>query len=231
MRPDGHITREDLASALPAQDLVLRAALALQAASGCTAGAHIAVEKRIPQRSGMGGGSSDAASCLLALNRLWKLRLPLETLLDIGLTLGADVPFFLRGRNAWVQGIGEQMEPLKLPQAVFRVAKPPSGLDTAAVFQSADLGRNTPTAIISGFAEDPYGFGRNDLQPVAKRLCPEVEEALRWFETQGLKGRMTGSGSAVFARLERGTQVAATPEGWEIRECGNLEVHPLMNWA
>jgi len=178
-RDDGVLTREDLTTPLPADDLVIRAARALQAAGGTPHGAWIGVEKRLPAQAGMGGGSSDAATCLLALNRLWGLNLPLSRLAQIGLALGADVPFFLRGRNAWVEGIGEQITPLDLPRAHFAVAKPDAGLDTALIFRDPGLERQHETAIISGFAANPYGFGQNDLQPVAQRLCPAVTQALQ----------------------------------------------------
>jgi 4-diphosphocytidyl-2-C-methyl-D-erythritol kinase len=184
----------------------------------------------------MGGGSSDAASCLLALNRLWKLALPLSKLKQIGLALGADVPFFLGGRNAWVEGVGEQLRPVDLPPARFVVVKPPRGLPTLEIFKDPQLKRDSDSATISGFAANPWGFGRNDLEPVGRKLCPEVGEALQWLGSQGLKGRMTGSGSAVFAPLGPGRSLAQVPEswardGWLVRECGNLEVHPLSGWA
>ena len=230
-RPAGKLSREDLGPALPAEDLCLRAARALQQAAGSDQGAHISVLKRVPAEAGLGGGSSDAASCLLALNRLWGLKLPLAALERIGVTLGADVPFFLRGRNAWVEGVGELLRPLDLPAARFAVVKPPSGLATRTVFAHPELKRNNDAAIISGFAANPWGFGRNDLQPVAQQLCPEVGQALRWLASQGLQGRMTGSGSAVFAPLASGQSVAVAPQGWQVRECGNLEVHPLWGWA
>ena len=231
VRPAGALSREDLGEPLPADDLVLRAARALQAASGTTQGAHIAIDKRLPAQAGMGGGSSDAASCLLALNRLWRTHLPLAQLERIGLELGADVPFFLRGRNAWVEGIGEKITPLELPSARFCVAKPPQGLETRLIFSDPGLVRDTEAAIISGFAANPYGFGHNDLQPVAQRLCPGVTQALQWLGSQGLQGRMTGSGSAVFALLPPGKALEKAPEGWSVKECGNLEVHPLVGWA
>jgi 4-diphosphocytidyl-2-C-methyl-D-erythritol kinase len=232
LRPGGQLSREDLAEPLPADDLVLRAARALQRATGTRHGAHIGVHKRIPAQAGMGGGSSDAASCLLALNRLWGLDLPLRALEQIGLALGADVPFFLRGGNAWVEGIGEQIQPLALPPARFAVVKPPTGLETQRIFADPGLKRDSEPAIISGFAAnlieksggDLWSWGRNDLQPVAERLCPDVVQALQWLGSQGLQGRMTGSGSAVFA-------MAVAPAGWKVRECSNMEVHPLAGWA
>ena len=235
LRSDGALTREDLSVPLPADDLVLRAARALQAASGTPLGAHILVDKRLPAQAGMGGGSSDAASCLLALNRLWRLDWPLSRLEPLGLALGADVPFFLRGRNAWVEGIGEKITPLELPAARFAVAKPPQGLETRLIFSDLELKRDTEPAIISGFAANPWGFGQNDLQPVAQKLCPGVTQALEWLGAQGLQGRMTGSGSAVFALLAQGASLAAAPAAWKdggsVRECSNLEVHPLAGWA
>jgi 4-diphosphocytidyl-2-C-methyl-D-erythritol kinase len=230
-RAGGKLSREDLGPPLPAEDLVLRAARALQQATGCGAGAHIRIAKRIPAEAGMGGGSSDAATTLLALNRLWATGLSLQALEKIGLALGADVPFFLRGSNAWVEGIGEQIRPITLPAARFAVVKPARGLATQDIFRHPALKRDSEPAIISGFAANPFGFGRNDLEPVAQQLCPEVGEALRWLEAQGLQGRMTGSGSAVFAQLPPGTRLAQAPRGWQVRECGNLEAHPLKGWA
>jgi 4-diphosphocytidyl-2-C-methyl-D-erythritol kinase len=236
LRPGAALSREDLLAPLPADDLVLRAARALQQATGSSAGAHIRIEKRVPAQAGMGGGSSDAATCLLALNCLWNLRLPLPALERIGLALGADVPFFLRGHNAWVEGIGEQITPVAVPAARFAVVKPPRGLATSDIFGSARLKRNSDSATISGFAANPWGFGHNDLEPVARELCPDVDEALEWLGSQGLRARMTGSGSAVFALLPPGIVLAQAPahwarSGWVVRECGNLDVHPLSGWA
>jgi 4-diphosphocytidyl-2-C-methyl-D-erythritol kinase len=235
-RTDGRISREDTGIELPEDDLVVRAARALQQTGGNTAGAHIRLEKRIPVLAGMGGGSSDAASCLLALNRLWKLRLPLAALEKIGLALGSDVPFFLRGRNAFVEGIGERITPVEIPPARFAVVKPPEGLDTSLIFRDAALKRDSAPAIISGFAAnheglDPFGFGHNDLQPVAQRLCPAVAQALKWLDDQGLQARMTGSGSAVFAQMPQEKALLPAPAGWQVRQCGNLAVHPLSGWA
>lgn len=237
-RADGQITRQDIGATLPADDLIVRAARALQTHAQCATGVHITVEKRIPTQAGMGGGSSDAASCLLALNRLWGLNLPLSALSRIGLTLGADVPFFLFGRNAWVEGIGEQLRPVDIPPCRFLVLKPPQGLDTKSIFSHPALTRDSETATILGFAADPFGFGRNDLQAVARELCSDVEDALKWLQDQGLQGRMTGSGSAVFAPLhaDHAFSVAnvsfqGPPQGWQLRECMNLGVHPLSGWA
>lgn len=230
-RDDGRISRIDLGPALPADDLVVRAARALQIEAGCRLGAQITLDKRIPVQAGLGGGSSDAATCLLALNRLWGLELPLSRLEAIGLGLGADVPFFLRGRNAWVEGIGEKLTPLDLPAGRFVVVKPSAGLETARVFADPGLRRDTSLAIISGFAADPFGFGHNDLQPVAERLCPEISTAIEWLARQGMKARMSGSGSAVFAPALEPAQEPEIPQGWQVRRCSNLAAHPLLGWA
>ena len=230
-RADGHISRQDLNVPLPADDLITRAAKLLQTSTGCTQGAHIAVEKRIPAQAGMGGGSSDAASCLLALNRLWGLNLSLQQLAKLGLQLGADVPFFLHGRNAWVEGIGETITPVYLPAAEFLVIKPRTGLETAKIFADIQLKRDTNHATIAVFAADPYGFGHNDLQPVAERLCPEVHQALEWLKNTGLAGKMTGSGSAVFAHCPVSVKPGPVPDQWVSRLCRNLDVHPLLGWA
>ena len=230
-RPGGAISREDLTVPLPTEDLITRAAKLLQQHTGCSQGAHIAVDKQIPAQAGMGGGSSDAASCLLALNQLWNLKLSLQSLEKLGLQLGADVPFFLRGHNAWVEGIGEDITPIQLPTPRFAVLKPAQGLDTAGIFKSAALKRDSSTATISDFAAQPFAFGRNDLQAVAQGLCPEVFEALQWFENQGLQARMTGSGSAVFALVGADAVLTKPPPGWQLRMCSNLEIHPLAGWV
>ena len=258
LRRDGHISRSDLLAAndqdaenLPADDLTVRAARALQKATGTSLGVHIGLEKRIPTQAGMGGGSSDAASCLLALQRLWGVTLPRADLLALALSLGADVPFFLSGGHAWVEGVGERITPLQLPAASFLVVKPAAGLSTEMIFNAPMLKRDSETATIVGFAADAqsetgqtadanavYGFGRNDLQPVALNLCPQLGQSLDWFKAKNLQGRMTGSGSAVFAYLPHGTESSGldidsnndSMRNWKIRKCSNLKVHPLAGW-
>jgi len=238
-RSDGRLTREDLTTPLPDDDLVLRAATALKAFARTPKGAHIGVAKHVPAQAGMGGGSSDAATCLLALNRLWDLRLPLSTLEEIGLRLGADVPFFLRGRNAWIEGIGEKITPVDVPETRFVVVKPREGLDTRLIFAAPDLQRATPAAILSGFAAHgeakvptfSFGFGHNDLQPVAQRICPAVGQAIEWLAHQGYEARMTGSGSSVFAAMPHEADLAEAPQGWQVCKCSSLAVHPLQGWA
>jgi len=246
LRPNGKLSREDLTLTLPEDDLILRAARLLQEVSGTTLGAHIAIEKSIPAQAGMGGGSSDAATCLLALNKLWGLNYSVKQLSVLGLKLGADVPFFLSGHNAWVEGVGEVMTPISLPPAQFLVVKPPEGLETAKIFGSEALKRDSKPATISVFAANPFGFGHNVLQPVAQRLCPQISEAIAWLETASLapsvdqgrvEARMTGSGSAVFAKVPLGTNLDQMPSvptnwrHWQIRMCSNLDVHPQKGWA
>lgn len=234
-RSDGRISREDLEGTLPEDDLIIRAAHALQLASGCPLGVHIGVVKRIPEQAGMGGGSSDAATTLLALNRLWQLGLTRSELMALAAPLGADVPFFLGGENAWVAGIGEQLTALtgaaRIPQQRFVVVKPTAGLATPAIFSRLSAPDYFGNATISGFAADHFGFGRNDLQSIAEVLCPEISKTLLWLESLGLRGRMTGSGSAVFAALPHDVELPAPPGAWQIKVCDNLMVHPLAGWA
>lgn len=240
VRTDGRIVREDLTSSLPAEDLSIQAARALQAFSGTHLGVNIQLNKSIPTQAGMGGGSSDAASCLLALNRLWNLQLPRTVLMQIGLKLGADVPFFLSGANAWVEGIGEKIQPIDIASAHFLLVKPAAGLSTPAIFKHPDLQRDTETAIISDFLAYPFGFGRNDLQAVAQKLCPDINLALTWLENKGLQPRMTGSGSAVFAHVgndqlnqfvDGSVSLSDAPENAIVKLCSNLSEHPLKSWA
>lgn len=234
-RSDGRISREDLEGTLPEDDLIIRAAHALQLASGCPLGVQIGVVKRIPEQAGMGGGSSDAATTLLALNRLWQLGLTRSELMALAAPLGADVPFFLGGENAWVAGIGEQLTALtgaaRIPQQRFVVVKPTAGLATPAIFSRLSAPDYFGNATISGFAADHFGFGRNDLQSIAEVLCPEISKTLLWLESLGLRGRMTGSGSAVFAALPHDVELPAPPGAWQIKVCDNLMVHPLAGWA
>lgn len=244
-RSDGRLARRDLGAALPPDDLTLRAARALQAESGTSLGADIAVDKQLPWAAGLGGGSSDAATTLLALNRLWGLHWPRERLLALAARLGADVPFFVGGRNAFVEGIGERLSPIEVPRQWLAVVKPATGLATADVFTHPRLARDTPAVILSGFLADAAkpGFwasdwGRNDLQPPAEDRCPEVAQAAEWLNRHFGNSRMTGSGSAVFARNGMDDQPLATwpaedslPPGWVGRMCRSLDRHPLADWA
>ena len=236
-RADGRLARHDLGAALPDDDLCLRAARLLQAESGTRLGADISIEKHVPWGAGMGGGSSDAASTLLALNRLWGLNLPRERLAALGLKLGADVPFFIGGHNAFVEGIGERLTPLPVPPAWFAVVKPPAAIATSAIFGSPLLVRNTEAVILAGFLADTAGgFGRNDLQAPTEAHCAEVGVAREILQRRFGNARMTGSGSAVFARAGTGAEPTSAmpadlPPGWVGRMCRSLEQHPLVGWA
>jgi len=250
-REDGQLTRHDLGATLPAHDLCLRAARALQAASGCTLGADISIDKQLPSGAGMGGGSSDAATTLLALNRLWGLQWSRTRLRELGLTLGADVPFFIGGRSAFVQGIGERLTPMRVPAARYAVVKPPQGINTRDIFEHPLLVRDTGTVIVTGSfdgagfsgwpAEWDAEFGNNDLQPAAQDRCPEVAQAASWLKSRYGNSRMTGSGSAVFATVVESSGSASSPvatfptetlpPGWVGRMCCGLDEHPLRGWA
>jgi 4-diphosphocytidyl-2-C-methyl-D-erythritol kinase len=245
-RDDGRLARHDLATPLPADDLTLKAARALQAATGCTLGADISIHKHVPAGAGLGGGSSDAATVLLALNRLWQLGLPRERLLTLAIGLGADVPFFVLGRPAFVEGIGERLMPINVPPLALAVVKPAASLPTSSIFSHPALVRDTPAATIAGFLADAAksgwadggNWGRNDLQPPAEAQCPEVAQAAEWLQRHFGNSRMTGSGSAVFAR--NGTadspRLATWPQepipaGWVGRMCRSLAQSPLAGWA
>ncbi len=252
-RADGQISRHDLGPTLPDIDLCLRAARSLQAASGTTWGADISIDKRVPWGAGMGGGSSDAATTLLSLNRLWGLQWPRSKLAQLGLTLGADVPFFIGGDNAFVQGVGEQLTPLALPAAHYAVVKPPASIDTRDIFEHPALKRDTArlneAAILLGCLENDAFFGssslRNDLQSAAGDRCADVASAASWLQTRFGNSRMTGSGSAVFSKIaifkdtNSGTDTpplatfsaAELPPGWVGRLCLGLHQHPLRGWA
>lgn len=214
-RADGRLQRHDLGDPLPADDLCLRAATLLQAASGVTQGADIHIDKHIPSGAGMGGGSSDAATVLKALNQLWSLDWPIERLQQLAVQLGADVPFFVGGSHAWVEGIGDILTPLELPPALLEarvaVLKPPVVVPTPAIFASATLKRDTRPVAISAFLAAPRHFGHNDLQAPAEAYSPQVTEALERLQGRFGNSRMTGSGSAVFAWVDDPGVVSFTP--------------------
>jgi 4-diphosphocytidyl-2-C-methyl-D-erythritol kinase len=197
-RQDGEIS---LARAIPGvttdDNLAVRAARLLKAESGTGAGVEIGLEKNIPIGGGLGGGSSDCATTLAVLNRLWGLALPSGRLAELALALGADVPFFLFGGNAFGEGIGERLTPLELPPAWYLVLVPPVAVSTRAVFASPELTRNSKTIKISSFSA---GFGRNDLEPVVCRRHAEVAGHLEWLRRFG-DARMSGSGACVFAEF------------------------------
>ena len=194
VREDGDICVQGAVAVHPEDDLTVRAAYALKAATECPFGVDIVLEKRIPVGSGLGGGSSDAATVLLALNRLWATGLGVAELASIGLTLGADVPVFVHGHSAFAEGIGERLTPIALEPTWYCVLIPAVSVSTARVFSSHELTRNTPRMTIPALFQ---GEGRNDLEPVTCVLYPEVRKSLDWLRGYG-DARMTGTGGASF---------------------------------
>ncbi len=232
VRDDGRIIRtSNLDGVVPEDDLAVRAARALQRATRCALGADIGVEKRIPMGAGLGGGSSDAASVLLALNRLWKTGLDRKALAALALELGADVPVFVFGRNAFAEGIGERLIAVELPPAWYVVITPAVAVPTARVFAHPDLKRDSEPIRIQRFSAGPAG---NDLQDVVCREYPEVARCLAWLEKRA-PAMMTGSGSAVFAafgtRSEAEAVMASLPPGMRAFAAAGLERHPLHDLA
>jgi len=210
----------------PESDLVVRAARALQAASGTRLGATLRVLKRIPLGGGLGGGSSDAATTLLALNQLWGCGLRIEELARLGLPLGADVPVFVRGFSAWAEGVGERLTPVTLPERWYVVIHPGVGVSTRDVFQSSELTRNSPLITIRAFFE---AGGRNDCEPVVRARCPEVAAALDWLSRYA-PARLTGTGSCIFAScataIEAERIAARVPDDWTSFVARGLNISP-----
>jgi 4-diphosphocytidyl-2-C-methyl-D-erythritol kinase len=203
VRADGQIRRAlDIPGLPPEADLCIRAARALKEAAGSPLGADISLLKRIPIGGGMGGGSSDAATCLVALNHLWGIHWPIEKLAALGLKLGADVPVFVHGRVAWAEGVGERLTPLYPPRApvepIYLILKPNVFVSTAEVFQDPELTRNSAPITIHGFLASG---GRNDCLGVVRRRYPEVARALDWLSLFG-SARLTGTGACVFLACE-----------------------------
>jgi 4-diphosphocytidyl-2-C-methyl-D-erythritol kinase len=187
-------------------DLVVRAARALQKVTGSRLGAHISVNKRIPVGGGLGGGSSDAATVLIGLNRLWRCNLNRTQLMQIGLSLGADVPFFLFGQSAFAQGVGEVLTPVALTSQSYLVIEPRQSVTTQSAFSDPDLTRQSERVKITDFSgvgsfvrKTPYGFGKNDLQPVVFCQYPVVLAAFNWLNQSGFETRLTGSGGCLFS--------------------------------
>ena len=242
VRGDGRIGRSrPLPGVAEDDDLTVRAARALAAATGCTAGVDIGVDKRIPLGGGLGGGSSDAASVLLALNRLWELDRPRAELARIGATLGADVPFFIGGGPAMARGIGERLAPVSAPALWIALLRPDATVPTAAIFADPELTRSTPSAKMDVFSE---GYGRNDLQAVAAARFPAVADAIAALARAVGEStdqppppvlRMTGSGACVVAAfaVESLAQrtVARLPASCRGVVVRTLARHPLQAWA
>lgn len=239
LRPGSTLSREDHLMdnqpPLPDDDLVIKAARLLQRATGCTSGAHIRLTKRVPSQAGLGGGSSDAASALLALNRLWNTGLDRTALMALGGQLGADVPFFLFGQNAWAEGIGDQLTAVRVPTVPVLIVKPAAGLETPTIFNDPGLKRDSERHTIEGFAEldavSKLGFGSNHLQPVAEKHSSELGQCLQWLKDKGLNPRMSGSGTAVFAFDAKPLGFLSLPSEWFACETNILSEHPLRDWV
>jgi len=236
MRKDGTVRRTNSIEGVPEdQDLCVRAALLLKAKTGCALGADIEVEKRIPMGGGLGGGSSDAATTLIALNRLWSLGLTRARLLQLGLQLGADVPAFVFGENAFAEGVGEKLQAYPLGDAWYVVLFPPVHVPTARIFAHPELTRDTVSitmrALLKGQTEQPL---RNDLQPVVCGLYPDVANYLAWLDKFG-KAMMTGSGACVFAefasRNQAETVLTQLPHELRGVVAQGLARHPLHDWV
>ena len=229
VREDGAIERAQGPADVPAEsDLAVRAARALKAASGTRLGADLRVLKRIPQGGGLGGGSSDAATTLLALNQLWDCGLATGDLAALGLPLGADVPVFIGGFSAWGEGIGERLTPVELPDRWYLIIHPGCAVSTREVFQSPELTRNSPLITIRALFESG---GRNDCEPVVRRLAPEVGEALDWLG-RFVPALLTGTGSCVFAAFESAIEAerlaARVPDRWQSAVARGLNASPLL---
>ena len=213
--PDGCIQLEsDLAEVPAEKNLVMRAARALAAHANVRKGTRIELHKRVPSGGGLGGGSSDAATTLLALNRLWNCGLGIDELAAIGLNLGADVPVFVRGHSAWAEGVGELLTPVALGNRWYLVVRPRCAVNTAVIFADRELTRNTPLRKMAAFFP---GAGHNDCESVVRRSCPDVDRALAWLAGHG-EARMSGTGSCVFAAFadERVAMsvAAGVPDQW-----------------
>ncbi len=229
VREDGVITRQsNWAGVAEADDLIVHAAQALQQTSACALGVDINLQKKLPTGGGLGGGSSDAATTLVALNQLWGLALSVEQLADIGLKLGADVPVFVRGNACWAEGVGEKITVIEPEELWYLVIRPNCSVSTMEVFHASDLTRNTPAIRIRDFLRDG---GHNDCEVVVRNLYPEVAAALDWLG-QFAAARMTGTGCCVFAGFEDQQQAESVyeklPQGWEGVVAKGLNQSPLL---
>ena len=237
LRDDAAIVRvTDVPNVSASDDLIVRAAQLLAEAmvqrGRQPAGVNIAIEKHIPMGGGLGGGSSDAATTLMALNYLWQAGMTRSDLMALGLQLGADVPFFLLGENAFVEGIGEQLTAVPAPAAWFVVIHPGISVPTPLIFRAPELTRNTKAVRIADFSASPLGFGRNDLQAVAARAFPPVADAVEWLSGFG-EARMTGSGACVFAAFasesEADAVLQSVPAAWRGWKAHSLAAHPMVD--
>ncbi|MFN7782197.1 MAG: 4-(cytidine 5'-diphospho)-2-C-methyl-D-erythritol kinase [Lysobacterales bacterium] len=234
-RVDGRIERAAGAPGVPAEhDLCVRAARLLQPLAKPGAGVTITLEKRIPMGGGLGGGSSNAATVLLGLNRLWSLGLDLDGLAALGLQLGADVPVFVRGRSAWAEGVGERLHPLALGEGAYLVVDSGVSVPTADLFQAPELTRDAPPATIAGFLSG--AIGGNAFEPVLAARSYEVDEALRALRRAGgcaaSQVALSGTGGCCFARFASRVQAEAAQQRlgprWRSWVCRGLDVSPLL---
>ena len=231
VRDDGVVSRPaGPVGVAEADDLTVRAARALQAATGTRLGAEITIKKSIPMGGGLGGGSSDAATALVALNQMWRTGCSLTEIATIGATLGADVPVFVAGRSAWAEGIGDRLTAVQLPAGIwYLVIFPGVSVPTAAVFQAAELTRNSPPTTMRGFLETG---GRNDCESVVRARFPAVSEAMDWLGRHAT-ARLTGTGSCAFAEFPRAADAervaARVPDMWRAYVVRGLDRSPLLD--
>ena len=244
LRGDERIVRTTEVPGVPEeQDLIVRALRVLQGEyqrrhGHLPPGIDVAIEKRLPMGGGLGGGSSDAATALMAANHLWQAGLTTPELIALGLPLGADIPFFLFGETAFAEGVGEALQAVEGPDCWYVVLEPGVSVPTAAIFTAQDLTRNTKPIIISDFSRrhddqgDLIGFGKNDLQDVAARLFPPVAEAIEWLSGYGA-ARMTGSGACVFCAFSNEHEAEAilekVPAKWKAWKAKSLTKHPIKS--
>ncbi|MCC6069412.1 4-(cytidine 5'-diphospho)-2-C-methyl-D-erythritol kinase [Massilia sp. GCM10020059] len=242
LRSDGQVRRlTDVPGVPEQQDLIVRALHLLAAEyerrhGRAAPGIDVEIDKILPMGGGLGGGSSDAATALMAANHLWQAGMDRDELMALGLPLGADIPFFIFGQTAFAEGVGEALQPVDVPDCWYVVIEPGVSVPTAAIFSSEDLTRNTEPVTIADFSRclvsqtNPGGFGKNDLQAVAESLFPPVAEAIEWLGQYG-KARMTGSGACVFCAFSTESEadevLSDVPAVWTAWKAKSLARHPL----
>ncbi len=233
VRQDGQILRTNDVPGVPADsDLIVRAARLLQQKTGTTLGADLTLHKILPMGGGVGGGSSDAATTLMALNHLWKTGLSRTELMALGLQLGADVPFFIFGENAFAEGVGEELQAISTPERWFVVIEPGVHVPTPAIFSSRELTRDSKAVRIADFSSNAENYWRNDLQTVACAMFPQVDEAIQWLSKFG-NAKMTGSGACVFCAFADESAadkvIMQMPGRWKSWKAKALNQHPLVD--